>query len=213
MDGLEATRGIRQHEQIAGGHVPIVALTAHAMKGDRDRCLAAGMDAYVTKPIRSKELARVIRDVVDQPQPPQGSVSIAESAQTSVDGEEQPETAANEDATASPIDWQQALDALDGNRPLLIELIDIFGEECPKLEAEISSAIEGNDVARLRRAAHTMKGSLLHLAAGRAVAVAERMEAYARQQNFDSAAALWPDLRRELDRVRPVMLEFAKQPC
>jgi hypothetical protein len=58
-----------------------------------------------------------------------------------------------------------------------------------------------------------MKGSLLHLAAADAVGVAERMEAYARQQNFDSAAALWPDLQKELNRVQPLLLVFAKQPC
>ena len=62
MDGLEATRAIREYERNSASHVPIVALTAHAMKGDRERCLAAGMDAYVTKPIRSKELERVIRE-------------------------------------------------------------------------------------------------------------------------------------------------------
>jgi two-component system sensor histidine kinase/response regulator len=212
MDGLEATRGIRQHEQTAGGHVPIVALTAHAMKGDRDRCLASGMDAYVTKPIRSKELARVIRDVLDPVNPARENPASAVS-KNALDGQKESVVAADEACAASAVDWQQALDALDGNRPLLIELIDIFREECPKLENEISSAIEGNDLQRLRRGAHTMKGSLLHLGATSAVGVAERMEAYARQQNFDSAAALWPDLQRELDRVRPQLLEFAKQPC
>src|SRR5262249_28744084 len=159
-------------------------------------CLAAGMDAYVTKPIRSKELARVIREVIENPHSSQESLAAVERTQKNAESEEQPDKAANGDG-ASPVDWEQALEALDGNRPLLIELIDIFREECPKLEAEIASAIEGNDVSRLRRAAHTMKGSLLHLAAMNAVAVAERMEAYARQQNFDSAAVLWPELRRE----------------
>ena len=64
MDGLEATQAIRQQEQTTGKHLPIIALTAHAMKGDRDRCIEVGMDSYVTKPIRSKELSRVIREVM-----------------------------------------------------------------------------------------------------------------------------------------------------
>ncbi len=64
MDGLEATQIIRQQERTTGKHLPIIALTAHAMKGDRDRCLEVGMDSYVTKPIRSKELSRVIREVM-----------------------------------------------------------------------------------------------------------------------------------------------------
>jgi CheY-like chemotaxis protein len=60
MDGLEATAAIRGQERAAGRHIPIIALTAHAMKGDRERCLAAGMDGYVTKPIRPRELAEAI---------------------------------------------------------------------------------------------------------------------------------------------------------
>jgi CheY-like chemotaxis protein len=64
MDGLEAARAIRQREKAAGGHMPIIALTAHAMKGDRDRCVEAGMDRYISKPIRMKELLEAIESVV-----------------------------------------------------------------------------------------------------------------------------------------------------
>jgi CheY-like chemotaxis protein len=64
MDGLEATAAIRAHEEQTGGHVPIVAMTAHAMKEDRERCLAAGMDGYVAKPVRSKTLSAEIASVL-----------------------------------------------------------------------------------------------------------------------------------------------------
>ena len=66
MDGLDATRTIRTDERIHGGHVPIVAMTAHAMKGDRERCLAAGMDGYVAKPVRARELLEAIQQVVKE---------------------------------------------------------------------------------------------------------------------------------------------------
>jgi two-component system sensor histidine kinase/response regulator len=68
MDGFEATAVIRQQEHLSGKHLPIIAMTAHALKGDQERCLAAGMDGYVSKPIRSKELYRIIESVLD-PEP------------------------------------------------------------------------------------------------------------------------------------------------
>jgi two-component system, sensor histidine kinase and response regulator len=64
MDGFEATRLIREKEKISGAHVPIIALTAHAMQGDKDRCLACGMDGYVSKPIKPEELFSTMDDVV-----------------------------------------------------------------------------------------------------------------------------------------------------
>jgi CheY-like chemotaxis protein len=69
MDGLDATRNIRAREQKTGGHVPIVALTAQAIKGDQDRCLEAGMDGYISKPIDVAELYKVIRQLVREPDP------------------------------------------------------------------------------------------------------------------------------------------------
>jgi HPt (histidine-containing phosphotransfer) domain-containing protein len=111
------------------------------------------------------------------------------------------------------IDWPQALETLDGNRELLVELIDIFREECPKLRAEIETAFAAGDLPGLRRSAHTLKGALAHLAAGPARELAQQVEDYARQQNLASASALWPQLQSELDQLNPVLDEFTKQPC
>jgi CheY-like chemotaxis protein len=209
MDGLEATRLIREYEQKAGGHVPIVALTAHAMKGDRDRCLSAGMDAYVTKPIRSKELMRVINTVT-------ASTEATQHAETAHETQSVPEPASTNGSARSDIpniDWQRALESLDGNRQLLGELIDIFREECPKLRGEIESALAAGDLALLRRAAHTLKGALSHLAAGTALHLAQQMEDLARGQNLPAASRVWPQLQVALDQLTPAFMEFAKQPC
>jgi len=214
MDGLEATRSIRQHEQSSGGHVPIVALTAHAMKGDRQRCLSSGMDAYVTKPIRSKELLRVIAEVtVEAAAEPSIEDTLSMISEPSNAGTETEKLSTNgSPSDEGHVNWQQALETLDGNRQLLSELVAIFREECPKLRAEIETALKTSDLPLLRRAAHTLKGALAHLAASRARATAEKMEDIARQQNLQAASELWPRLQVELDQLSPILVEFAKQP-
>ncbi len=215
MDGLDATRSIRRHQEMTGGHVPIVALTAHAMKGDRQRCLSAGMDAYVTKPIRSKELLRVITEVTaksfeelsaDQSQQPACGVADEEAAL------EGASTNGSLPAESNGINLQAALEALDGNRQLLGELVAIFREECPKLQTEIETALACGDLPSLRRAAHTLKSSLAHLAAGRARTTAEAMETNARQQNLQGAGELWPRLQAELEELWP-LLDEARSPA
>jgi HPt (histidine-containing phosphotransfer) domain-containing protein len=111
------------------------------------------------------------------------------------------------------VNWQQALETLDGNRQLLIELVAIFREECPKLRAQIELGLKTSDLPLLRRAAHTLKGALAHLAANRARATAETIEDKARLQNLQGASELWLRLQAELDQLSPILEEFAKQPC
>jgi two-component system, sensor histidine kinase and response regulator len=199
MDGLEATRSIRERESHVGGHIPIVALTAHAMKGDRDRCLAVGMDAYVTKPIRSKELARVIQEALNQ-----------QLTSRTLGAVEATDATSEELASHGCHNWDQALSALQGDRKLLAELIEIFREECPKLRDEIAAAIESGDAKTLQRAAHTLKGSLGHLAAADAHLLAEQIEIHARRGELAAAAALWNKLIAELDEMNPILAAFAR---
>lgn len=209
MDGLEATQAIRHEEIGSGVHVPIIALTAHAMRGDRERCLAAGMDAYVTKPIRSKELARVIHDVVTASRAEGSDASRPEPAMKSVEQDKQSNAAEVSPVTSSAcIDWPEALRTVDGDRNLLEELIGIFQEECPKCRTEIAAALETKDAPRLRRAAHTLKGSLGHLAAESARQLAQYMEDRAQENDLAAAAAILPRLQIELDRLTPEMVEF-----
>jgi HPt (histidine-containing phosphotransfer) domain-containing protein len=195
MDGLEATRAIREYEQSTRGHVPIVALTAHAMKGDRERCLDAGMDAYVTKPIRSKELFRVIQE-------------ITQNVPAQAEPSSQQPTAGNGHPSAQCINWRQALDAIDGNRELLGELIDIFRGECPKLRAEIAASLQSGDLPGLRRAAHTLKGALGHLGAASAVQLAQQIEDHARGASADAIHRLWPRLQTQLDEINQALSHF-----
>jgi len=141
MDGLEATAVIRVQERSAGGHVPIIAMTAHAMKGDRERCLEAGMDGYVAKPIRAQQLFDTIRRVLGQTasQPPRGPAPSPREPH---------------------VDWEQALDAVAQDAALLDSVIDTVLEECPRLMRAMRVAFAQQDLATARRLAHTLKGSV-----------------------------------------------------
>ena len=192
MDGLEATRLIRKLELETEAHVPIVAMTAHAMKGDRERCLAAGMDDYISKPIRARELERVVEQY--------GDGAAREAA--AVHEEEELARARASGTEAEPaVDWALALERIDGHQDLLVDMArDLLGD-CPRRLDEIESALVRKDGPTLRRAAHTLKGSAQAVAAGRVAAVAGEVEAAARESSFGKVAALLPRLRNELDQM------------
>jgi PAS domain S-box-containing protein len=217
MDGLEAATLIRAREQATGGHMRIVALTAHAMKGDRERCLTAGCDDYVTKPIRPELLFEAI-----ERQPATESASQAELVPSPA-GErapggtdaDTPWTAASTGvAAAGPV----AIDTVGfrrhvgGDDKLLREVIAIFLEECPKWMAEIRNAMGCADYATLRRAAHTLKGSLNLLGVPSASAAAMRMESLGRAGTLEGAPDAYAVLEAQLDQLRPALRDFLEPP-
>ena len=193
MDGFEATAALREREKADGGHLPIIAMTAHAMKGDRDRCLAAGMDGYVTKPLRPQELFDVLEGTVATPVQPDRPVPCDESA-----------------AHGAPFDKAGALERVSGDADLLNELAGLFLDECPKHLTEIRSALDEKDAARLARAAHTLKGSVGALSAGRAFDAARRMEEAGRQEDWTRADRAWVDLDGEVGRLRSALAELTR---
>ncbi len=147
LDGLSATRHIRQWEQAnGGGHLPIIAMTARAMQGDRERCLEAGMDDYLSKPIDGERL----RQVIAQYDPQQVEPVLA---------------------------WRPALMRLDGDVDLLLELAGIFIDDGPGLLATLIAAIDAGDDGASQRAVHSLKGVLVNFGAQRAIAQAERLGA------------------------------------
>jgi PAS domain S-box-containing protein len=171
LDGLQASREIREWEQATGEHIPILAMTAHAMKGDRERCLDAGMDGYVAKPIRSLDLAAAIKQVV-----------ASESVSSAIDG------------TA-------LLANLDGDQELLRKLVEAFTAETPTRMTQMSRAIEERDAEGLRFAAHSLKGSVGNFVAKAAFDLADKLEGAGRQADFVIAARLFTALDAELARV------------
>jgi len=174
LDGLEATKAIRAHERQTGGHTPVIALTAHAMKGDRERCLEAGMDEYVTKPIRRTELFRALARVLGD--------DAAEHAQET----DEDELACVE---SSLIDWSAVLETAYGDEALLRDLVDTCLQETTKLLGEMRDAIDNEDPASLRRAAHTLKGQIRIFGAALAEHLALHIENTARDGSVRVAHA------------------------
>lgn len=216
MDGLEATRTIRVKEKMraatpSGGspqqskrrRVPIIAMTAHALKGDEERCLAAGMDAYISKPIRAPllfEKLSIWGDVY-----PVVSDSLAHAPRTKTESESESK-AVSQEANAVPnrtnwIDWDAALDVTAGDAELLKDLLGAILEECPMLIRSLDAAIESADAGTARRAAHTILGNMRTVVCEAAMKQAGIVEQLARDGKFDSIGKPVEELRRTIDAV------------
>ena len=196
MDGLQATQAIRAKEACTCGHVPIVAMTAHAMKGDRERCLEAGMDDYLSKPIKADELFAMIEKVTTRPAGEPGA------------GE-----ASDDEACAEPevLAVDEALEIVDGDRELLGELAEMFLGNYPGQVAELRAAIEAADAERVMRAAHKIKGALGNLAAKQAHATALCLEQMGRSGDLDGAAAALARFEDHLERLKAALNKKIKK--
>jgi CheY-like chemotaxis protein len=196
MDGFEATEAIRAKETATGTHLPIVAMTAHAMKGDRERCLEAGMDGYVAKPLNANELFRVVE-------------SIADSAALVGRGAESHRTNSAGDAVFDP---SVALVRVGGDPQLLKELVGLFLQECPRWMDEIRSAIAAREATKLRRAAHTLKGAVGSFGAPAAFEAALKLETMGQQGNLGDAERTFGELSEQVERLQPALLTLAENP-
>ncbi len=186
LDGLETTAAIRERERAAGGHLPIVALTAHAMKGDAERCLAAGMDAYLPKPLQPRELAEAIAKVVP-------------SAARGVRPPEPAERPSSSPDAAGPLDLPKLMDRVGGDRRALAELVRIFRADWPKQVARLRKALEEADAPALRSAAHALKGAVSNFAAPAATETALSLQKMGEAGRLVGAEAVLERLEKEVD--------------
>jgi len=183
MDGLQATQEIRRREGQRGGHVPIIAMTAHALAGDREKCLDAGMDGYTSKPLRIQELHQAIAEFF--------------ATESSSDTQQAPA-----DSTTEPtIDWSHALRACDGDKDLFLDLLNLFLEETPELLNSLDKAIEEKNNEAIHRSAHTVVGSLRIIGPTQAGETALQIEKVAHQGTIDGAKILSQQLRVQLDTL------------
>ena len=185
MGGLEATQAIREKEKSSGAHVPILAMTAHAMEGDRERCLAAGMDGYLSKPIEPRAFLQAVETLAIPAATVPGDSEGAES-----DG---------------AFDEETLLKRFNGNRNLLRLLVKTFREDCPKMMARIRRALEARDPAALADAAHGLKGSVGNFGVSAAQKTAREMEISARQGTLNGAWETYARLEEDIARLLPAL--------
>jgi len=195
MDGYQATAAIREREVLTKGHIPIVAMTAHAMKGDREGCLAAGMDGYVSKPIRRSELQRVINEVLSA---------------TRRHRETCPPASGTADAL-SPLNWDHALEIVERDPALLRQVVSSFVDECPLLLHQLDQGLHNADIPTIRRTAHRLKGNLQIFGQTRAQVLTERMEQLDPGDASEECRQVLDALAGELNALMTELRRYASQ--
>ena len=180
MDGLQLAAAIRAWERGQGGHLPLVAMTASIMSKDLEQCHAAGIDETLIKPIARERLFRMVESLATDTQP-----SVLPP----------PELAGR----------AAFLEGLGNDTSLARRLVDLFLQDSGRLVDEINLAIVARDADRLRRSAHTLKGSVSNFPAGAAREIASRMETIGFDGDFDTAQEVFPELEKEVDRLRGLL--------
>ncbi len=188
MNGFEATAAIREMERESKHHLPIIALTAHAMKGDMERCLQAGMDGYISKPIRREEFLETIGRFL--PSPPKVHPATARKS--------------------GILDIPDVLAQLEDDGVVLGELAEIFLQNTPCLLEQISGAISEHDQAALDRAVHALKGSLASFGSVAAFNAVSLLEECTRAKDKTETWQAYDALAFEIERLKPVLAAYVK---
>ena len=186
MSGFEAARAIRDQEGQGAPRLPLIALTAHAMQGDRARCLEAGLDGYLSKPIDVDEL-------------------IATVERYGAGDATAPVPLIGQQANDAIFDEPAALSYTGGDRRLLKEVVQLFRADYPSSLRKIDRALQRRDPEALRLAAHRLKGAIAIVGAPAARHVAAELEETARSQDFERARHAFAKLRQEIERLESAL--------
>ena len=200
MDGFEATAAIRRQEAAgkrysSAGHLPIIAVTANAMQGDRERCLASGMDAYLAKPIKLEDVRVTLARWIQSPASAESDKNAVQSAGPLSEGR-------------AIFDPSQMLQNIGGDQDLLLQLVDLFLERQADMMSQIRQALSLGDAVTVERAAHTLKGTAGNLCAPEVVLAAGRLEAVGRLGTLHDAPAVYAHLEMEMLRLLRVLEEY-----
>jgi signal transduction histidine kinase/DNA-binding response OmpR family regulator/HPt (histidine-containing phosphotransfer) domain-containing protein len=210
MDGLEATRRIRARERETGMHVPIIAMTAHAMERDREECLAVGMDNYISKPIRTEHLFEILDGIA--PAVPAAPPQTSNTQPVSIEAAPMLTFTKPAPEKTHPIvdtllfDREEALEQCLGSTEMLGQLIRVFLQNADQMMEAIRQAISAHDAKALQRSAHTFKGAAGNLASKRSYELALRLEQMGRNNDMTGANEAFAQLQETL-RVLKVQLQ------
>ena len=198
MDGFEATKLIRDPQSAIRNHkVPIIAMTANAMKGDREKCLEAGMDDYVAKPVKSENLAAAIERCLN---------AAAERDDTCAPVLDEP----SRSTPAAPVDLARLRMMAAGDGDDARELIEMYLKDTDERIARLHGLIEAQDAEEMTLEAHTLKGASATLGVGRMSEVALQLETFGLTGSFDEAPALVEALEAEFENVRTYLADHSK---
>jgi PAS domain S-box-containing protein len=184
MNGLEATLTIREKEKTTGKHIPIVAMTAHAMKGDEERFLASGMDSYLTKPFRTEKLLSLLDEVGRRKVNPEQALILPRDR-----------------PVMAEIDLNGALERLNGDRDLFEELTQVFKGDCPRIVEGMRHAIVSHDAKKLEYFAHALNGSSATLGAVAVSRLASEIEHLAHSEDAKGASERFKILELEVEKM------------
>ena len=201
MDGLQATAAIRALSDTAVSEMPIIAMTAHAMQGDRETCLAAGMDAYISKPLDAKRLIELIESIVLDP-------NGTTERQPGNRGPDMPKATASDSCQSkaathdvSLLEYEKSLKRLGNDKALFVEFVEIFRDDAPVLLDEIGAAVNTGAAEALQKSAHALKGLMSNFGAKACCELAQSFEIAGRNNNIEAVSDDLPELLRLYERL------------
>ena len=183
MNGYEATSKIRDMEKEAGGHIHIIALTANVMSGDREKCLNAGMDDYITKPVHMKDLMDAIQKALDKKE-----IDLVSAKQNTA--HEKP-----------PVDLDCLINKLGSNRKQVLRCLELFEEDTPKLLKGIKRGLKNKDRQESKNSCHGLRGMLLAMEMRTAADIAAKIDELITQKKFKNSSKLLPELEIEIEQA------------
>jgi two-component system sensor histidine kinase/response regulator len=194
MDGYEATAEIRRREE-SGRHTPIIAMTADAMQGDRERALASGMDDYLAKPVKHEELETVLERWIPHPE--------QESLEQMSDGAAE----ANEDAPALDLSVLESRRGpqRDGEPDKLARIVGLFIDDVPLRLEELRQAVESGEAQKVEETAHMLKGGTGYMGAVQMAKICARIQGLGASGELSHVPELLDELEAEFKRIRPAL--------